>query len=257
MSSLRDRLKPVPQNPLHHPEGDVFSHEQMVRKALPIALSILKRRQLEPDSPFADLDLNLTSDEVNLLRASAWTHDIGKATATTYDPKKGYQAIGHESPQHFIPNMRMLGSTWHQVWDSADFSAKKDLFFIINHHMALRDDGFGSRLNDRLIGPNGQYLNERRVKLLLILIMMDWIGRGFPNPEQYGEEAADAMIAGAAKVARLRARRAMHVGHGPAPDDPVDFIVKLQGKPLAVIQRAFQGKFGRQPSADELSPGGY
>ncbi len=268
MSSLRDILKDVPQDPTHHPEGDVFTHIRMVRYAMDKAIEFLKEAQSTPDNAFANLNLNLTDEEKNILRMAGWMHDIGKAGATTLniggehtplkekpDPSKGrWQAIGHETSKFYKPEMRKLkGTPWQSIWEKSSDSDKKDLFFIVNHHMGLRTEaasGFGKRLSNQWIDENGQYKNERKIKLLLILVLMDRLGRGVPDPEGTAIQAIGDMQSGAEQAKRRHARPQMNQ---PAPDDPLEFLRLLADKPIVVKQMAFQGKFGRPMTDDELA----
>jgi hypothetical protein len=41
-------------------------------------------------------------------------------------------------------------------------------------------------------------------------------------------------------------------GQSAAPNSPIEFVKSLAGKPLPVIRIAFQGKFGRPPTEEEL-----
>lgn len=130
MSSLRDLLGNIPQNPKHHPEGNVLTHTRMVRRSIEDAIAILKQSQQNPQSSLKKVDFDLTKEDRDILRVAAWMHDIGKVTATAMTPSKGIQSIAHETPEHFIANMRKLkGGQWENIWNSAkDLLAKKIYF---------------------------------------------------------------------------------------------------------------------------------
>jgi hypothetical protein len=255
MSSLKNIIGGIPQHPKHHPEGDVFTHTRMVRYSLDDALNILKQAQQEPNSSLKNIDFNLSEEEKTILKVAAWMHDIGKATATTYTPEKGYQAIGHQESEHFIPNMRKLkGSLWEKIWNKASMLAKKDIYFLIKHHMSLRDQsgkiGFGKRRGNMFVDEKGQYINKTPIKLLLVLILMDRLGRKVEDPEASAWKAIKAFDA----TAQEKKRRSQpgFGGGQAAPDDPVAFLKQLSGKPPQVINMAFKGKFQRSPSKEEL-----
>lgn len=263
MSAFRDLLKDVPQDPGHHPEGPVFTHVRMVRRSMDKAIDMMRNAQSKPGNAFANFNLDLTKDEINILRLAAWMHDIGKAGATTLnvggehipwtekpDPSKGrWQSIGHERPKFYKPEMqKLMGTQWQSMWDKARYGEKRDLFFIINNHMGLTKQGFGKRLSNLWIDEDGKYKDLRRIKLLLILVLMDRIGRGVPDPEGTAQEAIGDMQAAANELTKRR-RQPKNL---PAPDDPMEFIRSLAEKPPAVIRRAFIGKFGREPTPDEL-----
>ena len=111
-SAYKSRLVDVPQDPNHHPEGDVLTHVKMVRKAIPRAVRELQ--SLQANHPqlshvLSNIDFSITPEEMEILSMSAWLHDIGKATSTTIDgknwsrmgpnPQGKIQAIGHQDPK--------------------------------------------------------------------------------------------------------------------------------------------------------------
>jgi NEDD4-binding protein 2 len=210
-SSLRDRLEPIPQSPKWHKEGNVFRHTQLVRKAMKVAIDLLTDAAADPSSAFSELDMNLTQEDINLLRSSAWMHDIGKAGATTigdekrpntyikgtpldqYDQpvdieKDKISAVGHEKPKYFEPQMQKLGSgsMWHKMYDKVNAAQKDDLWFAIQGHMSLGSNGFNKIKNSLVDAKTGKYINDRKIKILLLLILMDQMGRFGDGESQFG-----------------------------------------------------------------------
>lgn len=260
MSTLRDKLSGIPQDPSHHPEGDVFSHTRMVRQSLEKAVSMLRNASDNPSSSLSNLDFNLSGEDINLLRAASWMHDIGKAGSTTlnigghhtpynkdlerYSSWGRWQAIGHEDAENFKPQMRDLkGSPWESMWNKLSPSDKTDLFFLVKHHMR-----FGVKTAKLLIDENGKYKDVRRIKLLLVLMIMDWLGRGeSTNPV----ESAVDRINWFDEMAK-RASKKNKKAKSPAPDNPADFLRLMHGKPMEIIKMAFKGKFGREPFPEEF-----
>ncbi len=256
-SSLRDIIQPVPQSPKHHAEGNVWIHTRMVRKQLNDAIAYFQQTLSDKNSVFGNLDPNLSAADINVLRIGAWMHDIGKASATTIDgePWKGQdptnkkiQAIGHESPQHFELMMQKLGQPWQSMYEKAAPQDKEDLWYIIRHHMDLKNTGFGRRMLNQLLDESGKFRNERKIKLLLILIMMDQSGR-IGLGELNGNQALPG-ITGNMQQSAIN----YHTKRTPPPkekstwNDPVAFVnnLKAKGLDITTIQKAFQGKFGRE-----------
>lgn len=255
--SLRDITKPVPQSPSHHAEGDVWIHTRMVRKQLAAAVRHFQELAADKNSAFGNLDPNLTQEEMNILRIGAWMHDIGKASATTIGGKfwkdggtGSIQAIGHEDPEHFEPMMKQLGEPWQSMYKNASPQDKDDLWFVIQHHMSLKDR-FGRSALKQLMDENGKFKNDRRTKLLLILIMMDQSGRiklGEPQGTNPMPGISDRMNQSAIEY---QAKKARSVSKPPAPDDPKAFLDILHSKNLTAdqIRQAFKGKFGKDLDA--------
>jgi hypothetical protein len=251
-TSLRDIIKPVPQSSTHHAEGDVWIHTRMVRKQLTAAVLHFQELTADKNSAFSNFDPNLTQEEMNILKIGAWMHDIGKASATTIGDKSwkdggsgAIKAIGHEDPQHFEPMMKQLGEPWQSMYQKASPQDKEDLWFIIQYHMSLKDR-FGRSTLKQLMDETGKFKNDRRTKLLLILILMDQSGRiqaGQPKNINVLPGISDRMNQSAIEY---QAKIAKSVNN-PAPDDPKTFLDILQGKNLTPqqIRQAYKGKFGK------------
>lgn len=259
-SKLREILSPIPQDLRHHPEGDVFTHTRMVRNALGQAEKILRRARAD-EFCLTNLDFYLEDEEVTLLCYAAWMHDIGKIGATTlnidghhvlynqhldrFASWGRWQAINHELPQFFKPQMRKLeGTLWEQAWNKAKLRDKVDLFFIIKNHMR-----FSIKTAKSMVDNEGRYKDERRIKLLLVLMIMDCLGRG---EETNPLESALERIQWFAKMAKSAKAKINHPQSNPAPNDPIAFIQALSNKPYDVIRMAFKGKFGREATTQEL-----
>jgi hypothetical protein len=181
-TSLRDLLEPVPQNPDHHGEGNVFKHTMMVRKSLGAAKNLLSKESGK--YPFKNINFNLNNKEEKMLKLCAWLHDIGKASATTIGGQHWtnggegkVQATGHEKPDHYLPMIDKIHPVAKQMLDNLSDNEKDDVYFCINNHMSLRGGKFSRKVAPLIIDGDGNYKNERRVKLLLHLIIMDWTGR--------------------------------------------------------------------------------
>jgi hypothetical protein len=256
--TLKDMLKPVPQSPKWHKEGDVFKHTQLVRKGMEVAISLLKDASQDPNSAFSNLDMNLAASDVNMLKLGGWLHDIGKRSATTIGDKpwnpdgpndlsQKINAIGHEDEEHFEPMMQKLGKPWQNMYQKSDLSDKNDLWYMIRNHMSL-NDLWSKRLWLDLIDENGKYKNERKVKLLLILVLMDKMGRYGEESPQFGlangiqalrkmQNTADLVLKNNQKTQKAKQEFAT----------PQDFIAYLKAKGVdqKVIDTSVKNKFGQ------------
>ncbi len=258
MSSLRERLCGVPQSPRFHPEGDVFAHVRLVRRSLNQAIELLLTAAAGRES-LCNLNFRLNKVQLATLRAAAWTHDVGKATATVWEEGKGWRSVGHDRPRHYLPALRRLGPLWHRIWRRSTFEARKDWLFLIRHHMRFTHvdlgGGLAGRAPSRWIDSDGRYRASSRLTLLIVLAVMDRMGRQFDDPIRHGIDTI-ARIDLAAET-RHRANGFRQSRGRRTPDDPVMFVAHLSklNKPEGVLVSAFVGKFHREPTAEELASG--
>jgi hypothetical protein len=183
-----DGLRNVPQNLDHHPEGSVLNHVKLVRKSVLAAAQELQNLKHEPllGDALSNLDFNLGEEEIKILNLAAWLHDIGKSTATTVDgihyskaPNMDgkVQAIGHESPEHYGPQVeKMLSLAPKSLVDFYD-KHRDVINFLIERHMDFAHGGFGKKVLSSYF-VNGRIKNDPYIKLLLVLMWADKMGRG-------------------------------------------------------------------------------
>lgn len=249
-NSLKDLLKPVPQNPEHHAEGDVYTHTIMVRKALETAKALLSKESNK--GPFVNINFSLDEKEEKILIMASLLHDIGKASATTINGNHWaqggtgkIQAIGHDNPEHYLPMIDKISPIAKSMLDSLSKDELDDLYFCIDNHMILRDEL--SRIFSRLLlDNNGNYKNERKVKILLHLITMDWIGR--IAGDKGGLNGGMKVIEGFKKSAQDDKQKNKNK---IAIDDPIEFIKSMKYKTPNIILIAFKNKFKRDMTQEE------
>jgi hypothetical protein len=172
-------LKDVPQDPEHHPEGNVLKHVKLVRKAIPRAIEELKAlKEQEPfASIFSKINFDVSSKEMDILVLSVWLHDIGKASATTINPKTGkLTARGHQDPEHYLPQIEGLLNITPELTKEFYFQNKELIHFLIERHMDLSMGGFSNKFLKQYY-EKGVLKNLTEIKLLLILMWADKMGR--------------------------------------------------------------------------------
>jgi len=190
-----DLLRNVPQDPTHHPEGDALTHIRLVRKAIPEAINKLSFLKSTPQFSeiLGDIDFRVSSEELQILYIAAWLHDIGKSSATTVggmnysflrqmdlsyqnDPSK-IKAIGHDKSSHYAPLIKGLEPVAPEETKSLYLRNKETIDFIIDYHMSFRKgEGFSGSFIKRYFN-NGKVVNDQKVKLLLIIMWADKMGR--------------------------------------------------------------------------------
>jgi len=218
------------------------------------------------DPKFSNFSTFLNASDMNLLRIGAWMHDVGKRSATTIndqpwqpgmnvDPTADkIKAIGHENPYHFEPMMQQLGPTWKKMYDNASPEDKEDLWFMIQNHMKLQHSGLTKRILAQTLDSEGKFKNERKIKLLLILIMMDKTGR----------IKADGIRDTLSQTSSIMSTSAQKYQDAKRPaqprtmwDDPVSLTQHMLGKGVGIerIKQALAGKFGREFTDEEIMGG--
>ena len=144
-------MREVPQDPVHHAEGDVWTHVRMVGTAM---LAHEEWRSLaDPDR--------------NLLFAAALLHDVAKSACTRIEEDGRVTSRGH-SRRGAIQTRRILWEHGH-----SDLSAREELCALIRFHqypfyLIERTDALRSL---RLISQSA------RCSLLALLATADALGR--------------------------------------------------------------------------------
>ena len=264
MSSLRDLLKNVPQNPKWHPEGSCWNHVRMVRQALPVAVAMFEKVRADRGSAFSSFTPISKQDE-DILRLSAWMHDIGKASATAFtNPDRSrtplsdfegfdvkdlmapdfgdgkWQSIGHERPNHYEPMLGRLGGPWQQMLQKLKPEDKEVLWFIVQKHMDLDAHGIHRSLRNQMIGSDGKFLPDRKFKLWIVFKLMDVMGRGAGLDRAEGDNALKNILAAAEE------KRASQTPPKASPQTPQDMEKMLRAKGLGAdqIRDIIAKKFG-------------
>lgn len=73
-ASYQNLLRNVPQDPKHHPEGDVMRHSKLVRQAVPKAINELKNLQKKHpklSAILSNINFNLEGQEDKLIAMAA------------------------------------------------------------------------------------------------------------------------------------------------------------------------------------------
>lgn len=209
--TYKNMLYDVPQDPNHHFEGSAAQHSQLVRKAIPKAISELKSLQTN-DPRFSDIlsnvNFDLDQNEYQILLLAAWLHDIGKSSSTTINgedfrkaklnpkvsnwlddiknkkipygekPKFKIQSIGHDKPEHYLPAIEKLMAVAPPQILNLYLSNQDLIHFLIDHHMDFTASNVG--FSKRFVAEhfeNGKVKNTKEMRLLLILMWADKMGR--------------------------------------------------------------------------------
>jgi len=258
-----DLLRNVPQDPKHHPEGDALTHIKLVRKSIQRAVRALSSLKSSP--PFSEIlqnvEFNVNEDELQILYIAAWLHDIGKATATTIggvdysflrqmdlsyqnDPSK-IRAVGHDDVKHYGPLINSLGPIAPERTKSLYLKNKDTIDFIIDHHMSFRKGEGFSKAFVRQYFDNGKLINDQKVKLLLILMWADKMGRTPEAVQKAVKENESGLIDSAKKSIEQKSNEEKTSARRLATTDPASMakILTSKGLPPSQVVSAIKGKF--------------
>lgn len=238
-------LRGIPQDPIHHPEGDVLNHVRLVRKAIPQAIQELQRlQQSHPviGPTLADLNFSLNPHEQQIVALAVWLHDIGKITATAVNPKGKIQALQHHEPTHYEAQLQKLREIAPQ--ETVDLFVQNEplIRFLIERHMDLVRQGFPRHFMANYFA-NGKFKNMPEVKLLLILTWADKMGR---TPESIAAvlEKTVAALTDSIHMGQTRERNIakQSTSFGGSPEQ---FAQLLAAKPMTKSQKvqAMRGKY--------------
>ncbi|MCK9458368.1 MAG: hypothetical protein M0R80_01845 [Proteobacteria bacterium] len=261
MSSLRDILKNVPQSAQWHPEGSVFLHTRLVRKALPVAVKMFEKARGE--EAFSNLP-SVSDGDIMLLRILAWLHDVGKASTAGYkypdntikplsdfpghtvkqmmSPDFGpgkWTAHAHEDPEHYEPQIKKLGNKWQSILDNLSPEDKEIVWFVVPKHMEFSEKGL-SRHIKASIGIDGKFAPDRKIKIWIVFKLMDLMGRGSGLDIESGKSFLEILM----NVAEEKMRKSLRT-KPVEPNTPEEFAKYLLAKGVKpdVVQAAVRGKF--------------
>jgi hypothetical protein len=252
-TTYRDSMKVLPQDPKWHPEGNVLNHVKLVRKSVLNAvkeLNNLKQNNTEAAEVLQDVDFNISSEEQRILNLSAWLHDIGKITATKViappDPKAGkITSKGHENPKHYGPQIERFKQIAPK--EMVDFYERhKDLInFLIERHMDFTRDLSKSFFTSYF--ANGRLKNDKKLKLLMILMWADKMGRAGSYDLQSN---VDKLIEASRKNKEHEQKSARQ--NKPFEGSVEDFknLLRARGLPDDQVEKAAIAKFGFQEAKD-------
>jgi len=182
---------------------------------------------------------------------AAWLHDIGKVTATTIKtdaderhwsvagPEGKIRSLRHEEPEHYGPEIEKLRqyvpNEIQEIYDK-----NKELFdFLIQRHMDVSKGGFPKFfVTDNF--ENGVLKNEEKIKLLLVLIYADKMGRS-PYSHAAIEKNDKALAEASAKsIEKQSTKKKSFSG------SPLELISTMRDKnvPDNIIAKNVKNKFG-------------
>lgn len=197
--AYKDALKDIPQDFRYHKEGNVLTHSRLVRKSVQKAiheLNDLKKNHPQVSYILSNIDFNLNLEEQRMANIAAWIHDIGKATATKMNgvefdkkhlnwEKEQYQdnplssykisSAEHETSKHYGPQIQKLKKE-APIEIVNFYESNKELFdFLIDNHMQFSRNPSNNFIKNNF--KDGKLKNEKRLKLLMVLMWADKMGK--------------------------------------------------------------------------------
>jgi hypothetical protein len=226
----------------------------MVRKSVPFAIERMK--ELQSQIPIlSNLDFNTTSDdEMKILSLAAYIHDIGKVSATKIDDDGKISSVQHQDEKHFLPQLEKFKDVASPELKDLYLKNKDLLDFVTQHHMDLTTgSGFGKKFQSKWVDQEGKFKNDQKIKILLLLMMADKMGRGAKDNETLtdvrnkGYETNRTGI----QATNDRAKKIIdNIKRREAKKDETreEFIKRLQekGTPSQSIDKAVEQRYGNK-----------
>lgn len=250
-NKFKNLLQNVPQEPEHHPEGDVLAHTRLVRGSIQKAIGAMKIVQSEMPV-LANLNFDVNPEEFEILAMAAWLHDIGKHTATQTQLGK-ITAYGHQDSKHFMPQIEKFKDIATPETQQLYLKNKELIDFLIQHHMDLMSkSGFSKGFRAEWMDDEGKLKNDSHIKLLIILMMADKMGRGTKSgetPQDVHQKAISFNQSGLQTTYDKALKRLQTIAtHDSKPfeGDIQSFIDMLRDKgvPENIIKANVKKKFG-------------
>lgn len=233
-------LHGVPQSPKHHPEGDALVHTRLVRKSINQAINYIN--ELKTKEPFKtilqNINVNLVGADDQLIKLTAFLHDIGKKTATRIKDDK-ITSYNHENPEHYQPQIDSLRKNAHPELIKFYEDNKELIDFLIQRHMDVSKGGFPNQFIATYMN-NGVFIPDRKLNLLMVILYADKMGRK-PQSQESIDKNDKALIAAQEKSMR----NAQKVQPQQKPISPQDLLNDLKRKniPLDKIINIVKNKF--------------
>lgn len=237
-SMYKSRLGGVQQDAEHHPEGDVLAHSRLVRGAIKQAALTLGSYTGELGDVLSLIDFNLNAQELEILALAAWGHDIGKVTATGVENGR-IHARGHQDRDHFEPQLADLGSVASEKTRQLYLHNKDLVDFLILHHMDFASGSFGRAFVAENFEGN-KVKNTLRMKLLLVLMWADRLGRG--RVSLLSNERA--LLKSASMAAKRAGNIAKQSGAFTGNASSMAQMLRQRGVDADSIRRSLQNKYG-------------
>jgi hypothetical protein len=234
-----DMLREVPQDKIHHPEGNVLNHTRLVRKNVNKAILMLKDLQ-QINNILSNLSFEFSREELQIIFMCAYLHDIGKVSATNVESDGRITSVGHQDIEHFVPQINNLRRVCPKSIEDFYYSHVDVISFVIEHHMDFALGGFPKRLIRNMF-DNGVIKGELKYAILLVIMWADKLGRGIVPDFTKNIN----LLKSASKYSINRQKR-IDNGNGKAFTGTVDEFMELlysRGLNDSDVMRAVQNKF--------------
>jgi tRNA nucleotidyltransferase (CCA-adding enzyme) len=200
-------LKFVPQDPVWHPDGDVFVHTMMV---VDEAAKLVK---------------DLSHEEAFTVMFAALVHDLGKAPTTTVEDgrvrAKGHSEAGLPLAEAVLDRLK--------IHSMNNFDVRGQVLALVEHHLAppqlFREMEKGGLNKGRAFRRLGQKV---RLDLLALVSLADMLGRGvIPAEKEKSQEtfewflecARDCKVEKTTEIEPiLKGRHLIEMGMKPGPE---------------------------------------